>query len=79
MPEPDVELDLSSMVVEWGTVRLAGPGQLRLTMALQLEAGRDYVARYATVAAVGAPVSRSTGAETPFESARARPCLGVAR
>lgn len=51
MLEPDVELELSSMVVEWGTIRLAGPGQLRLTSeALLVEAtGGTLLARYAEI------------------------------
>lgn len=31
MPEPDVEIEASRLLVEWGTVRLAGTGMLRLT------------------------------------------------
>lgn len=49
MPEPEVELDVPSMLVEWGTVRLAGPGKLRLTSeALLVEAtGGTLFALYA--------------------------------
>ena len=31
MPEPDLDIDASNVRVEWGNVRLAGPGVLRLT------------------------------------------------
>jgi hypothetical protein len=51
MPEPDIELDVSNVLVDWGTVRLTGPGQLRLTSeALLVEAtGGTLVALYSEI------------------------------
>lgn len=50
MPDEDLELDVSRMLVEWGTIRLTGPGQLRLTSeALLVEeaaTGGTLLARY---------------------------------
>lgn len=38
MPDPDIELDVASVLVEWGTLRFTGQGTLRLTSdALHLE------------------------------------------
>ena len=39
MPERDLEVEATSVLVEWGSVRLIGPGRLRLTSdALELDA-----------------------------------------
>jgi hypothetical protein len=39
MPENDIEVDATNLVVEWGALRLAGPGALRLTSdAMELQA-----------------------------------------
>jgi hypothetical protein len=39
MPERDLEVDATSVLVEWGSIRLIGPGRLRLTSeALELDA-----------------------------------------
>jgi hypothetical protein len=48
MPERDLEVDATSILVEWGSVRLIGPGRLRLTSdSLQLEAtGGGWTAEY---------------------------------
>lgn len=50
MPDRDIELDIPSMLVEWETFRLAGPGTLRLTsdtMLLEAATGGTLVALYA--------------------------------
>ena len=48
MPERDLEVDATSVLVEWGSVRLIGPGRLRLTSdALALDAtGGTWQASY---------------------------------
>ena len=48
MPERDLEVDATSVLVEWGSVRLIGPGRLRLTSdAVTLEAtGGSWQAPY---------------------------------
>ena len=49
MPDPDIEVDLTSVVVEWGTLRFRGPGTLRLTSeALHVDSsgGGSLLARY---------------------------------
>jgi hypothetical protein len=49
VPERDLEFALSGVVLEWGTVRLAGPAQLRLTseaMVIEPPTGEDWQARY---------------------------------
>ena len=48
MPERDLEVDATSVLVEWGSVRLIGPGRLRLTSdAVTLEAsGGTWQASY---------------------------------
>jgi hypothetical protein len=50
MPEPDIEVDASSVLVAWGTLWLAGPGTLRLTsteLVVNAGAGGSLRARYA--------------------------------
>jgi hypothetical protein len=50
MHEPDLEIGVSSALVQWGTVRLAGPGQLRLTsdaIVIEPATGETWQARYA--------------------------------
>jgi hypothetical protein len=49
MPEPDLEIDASNVLVEWGHVRLTGPGTLRLTgqeVFLDARVGGTVRARY---------------------------------
>jgi hypothetical protein len=49
MPEPDLEIDASNVLVEWGHVRLTGPGTLRLTsqeLLLDARIGGTVRARY---------------------------------
>ena len=48
MPDRDLDADVTSVLVEWGSVRLIGPGRLRLTSdALRLEAtGGDWAVTY---------------------------------
>ena len=57
MPETDFELDVSRMLVEWGTNRFTGAGHLRLTSeALVVEeaaTGRILLARYAEIGGGG--------------------------
>ncbi|HEY5545331.1 MAG TPA: hypothetical protein VIK50_04705 [Gemmatimonadaceae bacterium] len=50
MPEPDIELDVTSVLVEWGTLRFTGRGQLRLTseaLLVEVAAGGVLSAPYA--------------------------------
>ena len=55
MPERDLEVDATSVVVEWGSIRLIGPGQLRLTSdALVLEVtGETWRAPYEALRGAG--------------------------
>src|SRR6185503_19744446 len=48
MPERDLEVDATSVLVEWGSIRLIGPGRLRLTsLAVELDAtGGSWQASY---------------------------------
>jgi hypothetical protein len=49
MPEPDLAVDVSSALVEWGALRLSGRGTLRLTsdtLQLEVPGGDLLVARY---------------------------------
>jgi hypothetical protein len=48
MPERDLELEATSILVDWGSIRLIGPGRLRLTSdSLQLEAtGGEWAVEY---------------------------------
>ena len=50
MPERDLELTVSSALVQWGPARLAGPAQLRLTgdsLVIEPATGEAWQARYA--------------------------------
>jgi hypothetical protein len=51
MPDRDLEVDATSVLVEWGPIRLIGPGQLRLTStAMSLDtAGGMWQASYEEV------------------------------
>ena len=50
MPEPDLDVGLSAVLVQWGPVRIAGAGQLRLTsdaMVIEPVIGEPWHIRYA--------------------------------
>ena len=51
MPERDLEVEATSILVEWGPIRLIGPGRLRLTSdLLQLEAtGGEWAVEYSAL------------------------------
>lgn len=55
MPERDLEVDATSVLVNWGSIRLIGPGRLRLTSdSIALEAtGGAWQASYAELRGAG--------------------------
>ena len=85
MPERDLEVDAASMLVEWGSIRLIGPGRLRLTsevIALDVTGGA-WEAFYHELRGASWPLPRARrgsggaagrlGAASPSRSARPRP------
>ena len=49
MPDADIELEISGVRADWGTLRLSGPGRLRLTsdaILVDTTGSESFVARY---------------------------------